>query len=160
MDDVNWVFFPEPYNKELPLYFGKALEQFSSDEGLELLNLLLENARRQTTRQPVQGVDEEKAMALMEGLSDWEFQAFVALNRHLMKAMKAVMEQVHGEMALLREIDRLYERAQELDPTMPKDATLGEAVEVLRRHGEPLRISEEVLEMVLVIPPEGWREEE
>jgi len=47
--DINWDYFPEPYDKELPLYFGKALERFSSDEGLELLNFLLEVARRQTT---------------------------------------------------------------------------------------------------------------
>jgi len=108
-------------------------------------------------------VDEEEAMALMQELPDWEFQAFVALDRHLTKATEARLQQTRGEIDVLRHAARLHERAQELDPTMDKNATLEEAIEVLRRHGEPLGISEEVLEMVIEVPPDEelrWREED
>ena len=48
-------------------------------------------------------------------------------------------------------------RARELDPAFKArgdDVTTGEAVEVLRRHGEPLGISDEVLEMMIEVPRE------
>jgi hypothetical protein len=44
--------------------------------------------------------------------------------------------------------------ARELDPSLEEGATLGEAIVVLKRHGEPLGISDEVLEMTVEIPEE------
>jgi hypothetical protein len=49
---------------------------------------------------------------------------------------------------------RLIERARELDPSLGENATTGEAVAVLRQHGVPLGISDEVLEVIIWVPRE------
>jgi hypothetical protein len=41
-----------------------------------------------------------------------------------------------------------------LEPSLGADATLSEAIMVLKRHGEPLGISDEVLEIALEMPKE------
>jgi hypothetical protein len=45
-------------------------------------------------------------------------------------------------------------RARELDPSLRNEATLGEAIMVLKRDGESIGVSEEVLEMVVEVPEE------
>jgi hypothetical protein len=54
---------------------------------------------------------------------------------------------------------RVIDKARRLDPeALGEDATLGEAVKVLKRYGEPVGISDEVLEMRFSVPTP--REEE
>jgi hypothetical protein len=169
VQDINWDYYPEPYNRQLPYAFGMALKRFRSEEGLELLNFMLELARTQTNEQPTPKADEARITELMEAVSDlpdpWEFQAVVALSRHHKEAIEARIEQMRGGTDLIRDMMRLHERAWELEPALPKDCTFGEAVKVLKKHGVPLGISEEVLEMVLdtrtgeiVDEPEGFAE--
>jgi hypothetical protein len=54
----------------------------------------------------------------------------------------------------------IHHRAQELNLSLPENLTTAQAVEVLRRHGEPLGISEEVLDMEVEIPCHLLREKD
>src|SRR5829696_2742195 len=144
MDGINWDHFPEPYNRELPFYIDKALRSLSS-EGVEMLNMLLDNTRRLTTGEgAMPQPDPDVLAAQMEQLPPFDFQAIVALTKHLKKATEAVIEQAEGEIGLFRQLQALHERARKFDPTLPAEATMGEAVAVLKRHGEPVGISDEV----------------
>jgi hypothetical protein len=169
MHDVNWGYYPEPYNTQLPYAFGMALERFRSEEGLEILNFMLEVARTQTNELPVPKADEARMTELMEAVSDlpdpWEFQAVVALSRHHKEAIEARIEQMRGGTDLIRDMMRLIERAWELEPSLPSGVTLGEAAAALKKHGVPLGISEEVFGMLMdvrtgefVDEPEGFAE--
>ena len=77
-----------------------------------------------------------------------------SLNDFLVDAHEALARELQGETDLYRQLARLVDRARELDPSLRDDVTMGEAVEVLRRHGEPLGISDEVLEMIIWVPRE------
>jgi hypothetical protein len=64
------------------------------------------------------------------------------------------MRESQGWADLHRHLATFIVRARELYPTLRAGATLGEAIVVLKRHGEPLGISDEVLEIALEMPKE------
>src|SRR5215204_2310314 len=126
MDGINWDHFPEPYNRELPFYIDKALRSLSS-EGVEMLNMLLDNTRRLTTGEgAMPQPDPDVLAAQLEQLPPFDFQAIIALTKHLKKATEAVIEEAEGEIGLFRQLQALHDRARKLDPTLPAEATLQE----------------------------------
>ena len=76
----------------------------------------------------------------------------VGVSRFFAEAYDARIRESQGWADLDRQLAALILRARELDPSLRAGATLGEAIAVLKRHGEPAGISDEVLEMVVEVP--------
>ena len=64
------------------------------------------------------------------------------------------MRESEGWAGLQRHLAGLFVRARELEPSLRSGASLSVAIVVLKRHGEPLGISDEVLEIALKMPEE------
>jgi hypothetical protein len=131
---------PEPYGREVPRRIGEVRQQLSS-EGEEVLERILAQ----------EGAPED-VIAAMKPLPASEQRALLGINQLLIEAYEASADVHQGWADLHLQMMRLIERARELDPSLGADATTGEAVAVLRRHGEPLGISDEVLEMIVKVP--------
>ena len=164
--EVNWDYYPKPYSEELPHYIEKAYQRLTP-EGTALLDELVLVAARTTGDSEVgpswAGGGESAEAALverMEALPEWDLNAIAALNRRLGEATEAHMEKAKGERDLLMDARRVVRRARVLDPNFPEDATIGQAVEVLRAHGEAPGFSDEVLEIPLEVPPSEASDEE
>ena len=96
----------------------------------------------------------ESIAAAMAPLPPSEQRVLHSLNDLLIEAHETLASELQGEADLYRQMARLIERARALDPSLEENATTGEAVAVLRQHGEPLGISDEVLEMIIWVPRE------
>jgi hypothetical protein len=134
--------FPEPYDLEVPRRIGEARQQLSP-EGEEVLERIIT-----ATGSP------EDVYGAIKALPQREIDILLAVNNFLVEANEAQARALRGWGDLHLQMVRLIERAQELEPSLGDDATTREAVEVLRRHGEPLGISDEVLEMIIWVPRE------
>jgi hypothetical protein len=135
--------FPEPYDLEVPRRIREARQQVSQ-EGEEVLERILAQ----------EGSPEDVVRAL-EPLPTSDQRTLLDINNLLGEAYRATAEAHQGWANLHGQLARLIERAQALDPTfaaLGDKATTGEAVAVLRRHGEPLGVSDEVLEMIVEVP--------
>jgi hypothetical protein len=138
--------FPSPYDVEVPRRIGEARQQLSP-EGEEVLERILGH----------QGGPDDVAAA-MERLPAPEGSVLAGIAGLLGEAYEASAQEQQGWADLHRSLEKLIWRAQELDPSLGDSATLGEAVAVLRRHGEPLGVSDEVLEMIVWVPKSGDEE--
>jgi hypothetical protein len=140
--------FPEPYDLEVPRRIGEARKELSpeGEEVLERLLVVLAN--------PGGAETPESIASAMAQLQPFEQRILHSLNDFLVDAHEALARELQGETDLYRQLARLVDRARDLDPSLRDDVTMGEAVEVLRRHGEPLGISDEVLEMIIWVPRE------
>src|SRR3712207_1812399 len=90
----------------------------------------------------------------MESLPTSDRHVLVGISRFFAEAYDARIRESEGWVDLHRQLAGLIVRARELDPSVGAGATLGEAIVVLKRHGEPLGISDEVLEMTIEMPEE------
>jgi hypothetical protein len=139
---LNFSEFPAPFDAELPYHLHKGRGRLTMT-GNALLDYTLE-------RDPAAQDPNSWFWRAMKELPEWDQTFIVAFNRRLAEAYDAKIERDEGVTNLLRDVGRIYARAKELDPSLAAEGesfTLGEAVEVLKRHGEPLGVSEEVLEM-------------
>jgi hypothetical protein len=134
--------FPEPYDRKVPRRIGEARRQLSL-EGKEVLERILAQ----------EGKPEDVVRAI-EPLAASEQRMLFGINNLLREAYQASANVHQGWADLHFQMARLIERARALEPSLGEDATTGEAVAVLRRHGEPLGISDEVLEMIVWVPYE------
>jgi hypothetical protein len=94
----------------------------------------------------------------MKPLAGSEQRVLLGINRWLSEAYHATQQQNQGWIDLHRQMEAIIGRAQERDlkfAALGGTATAGEAVAILKRHGEPLGVSDEVLEMIVEVPPEG-----
>jgi hypothetical protein len=140
--------FPEPYDLEVPRRIGEARQQLSP-EGEEVLErLLAATAGPEPTETP------EAFVNALLPLPRAEQAVLLKLNNLLLEAYEASASEHQGWANLHLQMARLIERAQELDPSLGENATLKEAIPVLKRHGIPLGISDEVLEMIVWVPRE------
>ncbi len=140
--------FPEPYDQEVPRRIGEARQQLSP-EGEEVLErLLATSAGREPTETP------ETFVSALLPLPQPEQALLLRLNNLLIEAYEASVMEQQGSADLYRQMIRLIERARELGPSLGEDATAGEAVTVLRHHGEPLGVSDEVLEIIVEVSEE------
>ena len=135
--------FPAPYDHELPRRIGEARRQLSP-EGVAVLERIIAD----------ESGDLEGIIAAMESLPASDRHVLVSISRFLAEAYDARIRESQGWVDLHRKLAALILRARELDPSLGAGASLGEAMEVLKRHGEPLGISDEVLEMVAEMPEE------
>jgi hypothetical protein len=137
------IDFPEPYDLEVPRRIGAARQELSP-EGEEVLERIL-----------AQEGDPEEVVIAMKPLPQHETNILLALNRFLREAYHAAAQENQGHLDLLAQEGRIFRRAAELDPAFAARGgavTLGEAVAVLRQHGEAPGISDEVLEMMVEVP--------
>jgi hypothetical protein len=81
-------------------------------------------------------------------------RVLVDVSRSFAEAYDARIRESEGWAGLQRHLAALILRARELDPSLRAGATLGEALVVLKRHGEPLGISDEVLEIIFEMQEE------
>ncbi len=137
--------FPPPYDVEVPRRVGEARQELSP-EGVAVLERLL-----------AQADTPEDLVAALEPLPLGEANTILALNKLFVEAYDAAREENQGWISLFRQEGEIFRRAQELDPAFAArgaSVTLGEAVAVLKRHGQPVGISDEVLEMIVEVPTE------
>ena len=134
--------FPPPYDHEVPRRIGEARRQLSA-EGIAVLEGIIAETG-----------DLEDIIAAMESLPASDRRVLVDVSRFFAEAYDAQIRESQGWADLHRKLAALILRARELDPSLRAGASLGEAIEVLKRHDEPLGISDEVLEMVAEMPEE------
>jgi hypothetical protein len=134
--------FPPPYDHEVPRRLGEARRQLSPEGVAVLEGIIAESG------------DLEDLIAAMESLPASDRRVLVGVSRFFAEAYDARMREGQGWADLHRHLAALIGRARELDPTLRAGATLGEAVVVLKSHGEPLGISDEVLEIAVEMPEE------
>ena len=90
--------------------------------------------------------------ALMASLSDEDRGLVIERLEERVRLQGEALARAEGEKALWEQLEALIGRARDLDPAFAArgdDVTVGEAVAVLRQHGESLGVSDEVLEMPL-----------
>ena len=134
--------FPAPYDHEVPRRIGEARRQLSP-EGIAVLEGIIAETG-----------DLEDVIAAMESLSSSDRRVLIGISRFFAEAYDARIRESQGWVDLQRQLAGLIVRARELDPSLGAGATLGEAIVVLKRHGEPLGISDEVLEIAVEMPEE------
>jgi hypothetical protein len=134
--------FPAPYDHEVPRRIGEARRQLSPEGVVVLEGIIAETG------------DLEDVIAAMESLPASDKRVLVSVSRFFAEAYDARIRESRGWADLHRHLAALSLRACELEPSLRDGATLGEAIMVLKRHGEPLGISDEVLEMTIEMPEE------
>ena len=82
-------------------------------------------------------------------LPEWDRRVVLFINKRLAEATRARVAETQGRIALTSEVERLFERARLIDPTLTLDDPVARAMEVLRQAGEPVGISDEVLELLV-----------
>jgi hypothetical protein len=157
---VNWVDlplregwdFPPPYDHSVPFYVSKCWEEVSDPTAIELLAAKIEGE---------DSCSKEEALRLIESVeNDRDKQIIVAISGHIRETYQARLEENVAAKNLMLETMGICERALELEPELGEDdLTLRDAVAVLRRHGETLGISEEVMDMTVELRPEREKEE-
>ena len=134
--------FPPPYDNEVPRRIGEARRKLSG-EGVAVLEGII--AERGTL---------EDVIVAMESLPASDRRVLVEVSTFFAEAYDARIRESQGWAGLQRHLAALILRARELEPSVRAGATLSEALVVLKRHGEPLGISDEVLEIALQRPEE------
>src|SRR5215210_3440432 len=134
--------FPAPYDNEVPRRIDESRRQLSP-EGVVVLEGIIAGTGSL-----------EDVIVAMESLPASDRRMLVALSRFFAEAYDARIRESEGWAGLQRHMAALIVRARELDPSLRAGATLGEAIVVLKRHGEPLGISDEVLEIAIEMPEE------
>src|ERR671938_1566109 len=134
--------FPAPYDEEVPRRIGEVRHQLSP-EGVAVLEGIIDES----------GSLEDVIFA-MESLPSSDRRVLVGLSRFFAEAYDARIKESQGWADLHHHLAALILRARELDPSLRAGATLGEAIVVLKRHGEPLGISDEILEIAIEMPEE------
>jgi hypothetical protein len=134
--------FPAPYDEEVPRRIGEARRQLSP-EGVAVLEGIIDETENL-----------EDVIVAMESLPASDRQVLVRLSRFFAEAYDARMRESEGWAGLQRLLAALIVRSRELEPSLRAGASLSEAIVVLKRHGEPLGISDEVLEIAIEMPEE------
>ena len=134
--------FPPPYDEEVPRRIDEVRHQLSP-EGVAVLEGIIDESGNL-----------EDVIVAMESLPSSDKQVLVGLSRFFAEAYDARMRESEGWAGLQRHLVALIVRARELDPSLRAGASLSEAIVVLKRHGEPLGISDEVLEIAIEMTEE------
>ena len=134
--------FPAPYDEEVPRRIGEVRHQLSP-EGVAVLEGIIDET----------GSLEDVIVAI-ESLPSSDRHVLVDLSRYFAEAYDARMREGAGWAGLQRLLAALIVRARELEPSLRDGSSLSEAIVVLKRHGEPLGISDEVLEIAIEMPEE------
>jgi hypothetical protein len=142
--------FPPPYDESVPYYIGRARKELSAS-GAKVLDWILEHT--EAGLEYMQACKDE-FVKMFSPLPQRDKDMCLAIVKHIEEAFAAMTEEAKAMKGLCTTVVAVFVRAEELDPSLPEDATLGDAIQVLERHGETAGISQEVLEMAVEIPPE------
>src|ERR687890_267639 len=134
--------FPAPYDREVPRRIGEARRQLSPQGVAVLEGIIAETGSL------------EDVIVAMEALPASDRRVLFDVSRFFAEAYDARIRESEGWAGLQRHLAALVLGARELDPSLRAGATLSEALVVLKRHGEPLGISDEALELVFEMPEE------
>src|SRR5215207_6311123 len=134
--------FPAPYDEEVPRRIGEVRHQLSLEGVAVLEGIIAESGNL------------EDVIVAMESLPSSDRRVLVDVSRFFAEAYDARMRESESWADLQRHLAGLIGRARELEPSLRDGASLSEALVVLKRHGEPLGISDEVLEIALKMPEE------
>ncbi len=134
--------FPPPYDQAVPRRIGEARRQLSPEGVVVLEGIIAETGSL------------EDLIVAMESLPASDRRVLVDVSTFFAEAYDARIRQSQGWAGLQHHLAGLILRARELAPSLRAGATLGEALVILRRHGEPLGISDEVLEIAIEMPEE------
>jgi hypothetical protein len=134
--------FPAPYDHEVPRHIEEARRQLSPEGVAVLEGIIAETGSL------------EDVIVAMESLPSSDQRVLVGVSRFFAEAYDARIRESQGWAGLQRHLAALILRARELDPSLRAGAILGEAIAVLKRHGEPLGISDEILEIAIEMPQE------
>ena len=134
--------FPPPYDEEVPRRIGEVRHQLSP-EGVVVLEGIIDESGSL-----------EDVIVAMESLPASDRHVLVGLSRFFAEAYDARMRESEGWAGLQRHLAGLIVRARELEPSLRAGASLSEVIVVLKRYGEPLGISDEVLEIAIEMPEE------
>jgi hypothetical protein len=145
--EIKWDSYPRPYSIELPAAIELAYERLTP-EGAAILDVLVEMELPDSQKKRAgEGSAEDLLDRIME-LPEWDQRAVLSINKRLAEATRARVAATQGRIALTSEVERLFERARLIDPTLTLDDPVALAMEVLRQAGEPVGISDEVLELL------------
>ena len=134
--------FPAPYDQEVPRRIGEARSHLSPEGVAVLEGIIAETGNL------------EDIFVAMESLPAYDRRVLVDVSRFFAEAYDARMREGEGWADLQRHLAGLIVRARELEPSLRAGASLSEAIVILKRHGEPLGISDEVLEIAVEMPEE------
>src|SRR5215216_7829084 len=134
--------FPAPYDHEVPRRIREAPRHLSP-EGIAVLEGIIAETG-----------DLEDVIVAMEALPASDRRVLVGVSRFFAEAYDARMREGAGWAGLQRHLAGLIVRSRELEPSLRAGASLSEAIVVLKRHGEPLGISDEILEIAIEMPEE------
>ncbi|MDP8951321.1 MAG: hypothetical protein M3N18_03610 [Actinomycetota bacterium] len=139
--------FPAPYDERIPRVVGRLRAELSP-EGVDLLARMIEKEE-----------DPEVLGEELGRLGDHDGALLLRFNELLAEAYDARIREDQGGLDLHRQTMTLFDRAAALEPKFAArvradEATVGEAVTILRRHGAPVGVSDEVLDMLVEVPPE------
>ena len=134
--------FPAPYDEAVPRRIGEVRNQLSPEGVAVLEGIIAETGNL------------EDLIVAMESLPSSDRRVLVDVSRFFAEAYDARMREGAGWAGLQRHLAGLIVRARALDPSLRAGASLSEAIVVLKRHGEPLGISDEVLEIAVEMPEE------
>jgi hypothetical protein len=145
--EIKWDSYPRPYSIELPAAIELAYERLTP-EGAAILDVLVEMEVPDSQKRVGEGSAEDLLDRIME-LPEWDRRVVLFINKRLAEATRARVAETQGRIALTSEVERLFERARLIDPTLTLDDPVARAMEVLRQAGEPVGISDEVLELLV-----------
>ena len=134
--------FPAPYDEEVPRRIGEVRHQLSPEGVAVLEGIIAETGNL------------EDVIVAMESLPASDRRVLVDVSTFFAEAYDARMRESEGWAGLQRLLAGLIVRARELEPSLRAGASLSEAIVVLKRHAEPLGISDEVLEIAIEMPEE------
>ncbi len=134
--------FPAPYDHEVPRRIGEARRHLSPEGVAVLEGIIAETGSL------------EDVIVAMESLPASDRRVLVDVSRFFAEAYDARIRESQGWTDLHRQLAGLIVRARELDPSLGEGTTLEDAIPVLKRYGEPVGVSDEVLEMIVEVPEE------
>jgi hypothetical protein len=94
----------------------------------------------------------DEVVAIIEPLYPSAREELTHVRELKARFLKANAEEHQGMASLHKQMMGLFYKAWELDPSLPKDATTSDAIEVLKRCGVRPGVSEELLEMEMEVP--------
>jgi hypothetical protein len=122
-----------------------------SPEARELLDRIVANDELDPeSRQPAEAFAED-----IEALPEEDWEQLSTISQEFIKGRERRIKRSEAETDISERALRMIERAQELDPSLAGECTLGQAAAVLNAHGEPLAslLSEEEMNVEMEVPP-------
>lgn len=130
----------QEFNEKYSALLEETIDQLETGEGRRVFAKLLELTTSGDLSDEIEALDIDDRKAIER------------FNVRVVELHKEAWAYHEGMLGFVRQVQRVVERAQAVEPGMGPNPTIEQAVAVLKRHGEPLGISEEALETTVAIP--------